>query len=123
MVHLLKTTRPKLPPRRTKSKHYFSPYVRPLECGGSPPLFPASKTDPTFDRPATCLRPRRFSSRQILLFPARRMGKCHEEQKGRKIKGSKNNPNKKNPPLHPKPKAVPIKKNSHRYLEANSAAK
>src|SRR6266850_2402080 len=26
--HLLKTTNSKLPPRRTKSKHYFSPYVR-----------------------------------------------------------------------------------------------
>jgi len=35
MVHLLKTTRPKLPPRRTKSKHYFSPYVRP-NCLGKP---------------------------------------------------------------------------------------
>src|SRR5438552_7544274 len=28
MVHLLKTARPKVPLWRTKSKHYFSPYVR-----------------------------------------------------------------------------------------------
>src|SRR5260370_39518479 len=28
MVPLLKTARPKLPRWRTKSKHYFSPYVR-----------------------------------------------------------------------------------------------
>ena len=38
--HLLKTTNSKLPPWRTKSKHYFSPYVRPyLPCSaGLPPV-------------------------------------------------------------------------------------
>src|SRR5882672_7964764 len=38
--HLLKTTNSKLSPWRTKSKHYFSPYVRPyLPCsGGLPPV-------------------------------------------------------------------------------------
>src|SRR5204862_3844578 len=29
MVHLLKTARSKVPSRRTKSKQYFSPYIRP----------------------------------------------------------------------------------------------
>src|SRR5229473_861813 len=41
MVHLLKTTRSKIASWRTKSKHYFSPYVRP---GSS--HFPARKELP-----------------------------------------------------------------------------
>ncbi len=37
MVHLLKTARSKLPRWRTKSKHYFSPYVRPTALLGRVP--------------------------------------------------------------------------------------
>jgi plasmid stabilization system protein ParE len=33
MAHLLKTARRNLPFRRTKSKHYYSPYVRPRSLG------------------------------------------------------------------------------------------
>src|SRR4029077_13433826 len=47
MAHLLKTARPKLPPRRTKSKHYFSPYIRP----GRPPSLSANPDNlPGLDR-------------------------------------------------------------------------
>src|SRR5947207_15989905 len=35
MVHLLKTARSKVPSRRTKSKHYFSPYIRPCRISPS----------------------------------------------------------------------------------------
>ncbi len=51
--HLLKTTNSKLPPWRTKSKHYFSPYVRhplylvvpgfPPVCGGPDDLCRAAR--------------------------------------------------------------------------------
>jgi hypothetical protein len=48
MVHLLKTTRPKLPSWRTKSKHYFSPLFRP--AGGTQSLIADPHNLPGLDR-------------------------------------------------------------------------
>jgi hypothetical protein len=48
MEHLLKTTRPKLSPWRTKSKHYFSPYVRLV--GGNHSLIANPHNLPGLDR-------------------------------------------------------------------------